>query len=236
MGSQSIVREHLSKFQFGDSTCLFGNGVQKRRTRKNHNQYFTPEFAVEKALSFISESGVKSIIDPAVGNGVFLKSSSRKWEKAELFGVDIDKEVISALNKANLPNSYFVTADSLLQKTWRLPQIKQILSKGGFDFVAGNPPFSSWFQRVESEEILSNYELAKHNGNLKRSQAIEILFLEIFIRLAKVLGFIVIVLPDGILANPQYQYVREFILKRTKVLHIISLPRNVFEQTSTQPI
>jgi type I restriction enzyme M protein len=189
---------------------------------------------VEKALSFISETSVENIIDPAVGNGVFLRASSRKWKKAELLGIDIDKEVIAALNKSDLPNSYFVAADSLLRKTWQLPKIQQVLSEGGFDLVAGNPPFSSWFQRVESEDILSNYELATNNGNLKRSQAIEILFLEIFVKLANVAGFIVIVLPDGILSNPQYQYVREFILKNTKVLHIISLPRNIFEQTSAK--
>lgn len=208
--------------------------VQKHRNRKNHNQYFTPEFAVEKALSFIPGTSVQNVIDPAVGNGVFLKASSRKWKKAKLFGIDIDKEVIAALNKSNLPNSYFVSTDSLLRKTWQLPKIQQILAKGGFDLVVGNPPFSSWFQRVESRDILSNYELAKNNGDLKRSQAIEILFLEIFVKLANVAGFIVIVLPDGILSNPQYQYVREFILKNTKVLHIISLPRNIFEQTSAK--
>jgi type I restriction enzyme M protein len=208
--------------------------VQKHHNRKNHNQYFTPEFAVEKALSFIPETSVQNIIDPAVGNGAFLKAASRKWKNAKLFGIDIDKDVVSALNKSSLPNSYFVPADSLLRKTWQLPKFQQVLSKGGFDLVVGNPPFSSWFQRVESEEILSNYELAKNNGNLKKSQAIEILFLEIFVRLSGKEGFIVIVLPDGILSNPQYQYVREFILKNTKVLHITSLPRNIFEQTSAK--
>jgi type I restriction enzyme M protein len=208
--------------------------IQKHRNRKNHNQYFTPEFAAEKALSFIPKSKVGNIIDPAAGNGVFLKAASKKWENAKLFGIDIDEEVISALNKSSLPNFYFVPADSLLRQTWQMPKIQQVLSKGGFDLVVGNPPFSSWFQRVESENILSNYELAKNNGNLKKSQAIEILFLEIFVRLSKREGFIVIVLPDGILSNPQYRYVREFILKSTKVLHIINLPRNIFEQTSAK--
>jgi predicted RNA methylase len=123
--------------------------VQKHRNRKNHNQYFTPEFAAEKALSFIPEAGIENIIDPAVGNGVFLKVSSRKWEKAKLFGIDIDAEVISSLKQYTLPNSYYVFADSLLRETWQLPKIRQILSKGGFDLVVGNPPFSSWFQRVD---------------------------------------------------------------------------------------
>lgn len=219
------------------------NMPQKHQNRKNYNQYFTPEFAVEKALSLISEITPENIIDPAVGNGVFLKIASKKWQKSKLFGIDIDKNVIFELNKSNpclqltgtsLSNFYFTCGDSLLQKTWELPEIQKVLSKGGFDLVVGNPPFSSWFHRIDSKDILSFYELAKSNGDLKKSQAIEILFLENFIKLAKKRGFIVIVLPDGILSNPQYQYVREFILKNTKVLHIISLPRNVFEETSAK--
>lgn len=211
-----------------------GQGLLKYRNRKNHNQYFTPEFAVEKALSLISETKIRNIIDPAVGNGVFLKAASKKWEKAKLIGIDIDKKVVSALIKSKLENSYFAFSNSLMQQTWQIPEIQKILSKGGFDIVVGNPPFSSWFHRIESKEILANYELAKNNGKLKRSQAVEILFIEIFIKIAKEKGFIIIVLPDGILSNPQYQHVREFVLRESKILHIISLPRDVFEDTSAK--
>ncbi len=208
--------------------------VKRHQGRKNHNQYFTPEFAVYKALSLVTEITPKNIIDPAVGKGVFLMVASKKWQKAKLFGIDIDRNVIFELRKSNLPNSYFAFGDSLLQKTWQLPEIKKVLSKGGFDLVVGNPPFSSWFHRIKSKDVLFFYELGRNNGNAKRSQAIEVLFLEIFIRITLKGGYIVIVLPDGILSNPQYQYVREFILKNTKVLHIISLPRNIFEDTSAK--
>lgn len=221
----------LNQQQFFDT-----EGIKdlRQRNRKDHNQYFTPEFAVEKALSLIPEIKVKYIIDPAVGNGVFLEMASKKWKRAKLFGIDIDKGVVSELNKSNLSNSFLACGDSLSQEAWQLPEIQKVISKGSFDLVVGNPPFSSWFHRVEAKEILSNFELAKNNGDLKTSQAIEILFLEIFIKLARERGFIIIVLPDGILSNPQYQYVREFILRKTKVLHIISLPRNVFEETSAK--
>lgn len=210
------------------------NKFRKHRNRKSHNQYFTPEFAAEKSLSLVTETKIENIIDPAVGNGVFIKEASKKWAKTNIFGIDIDKAVIYELNKSDMPNSYFACGDSILQETWQIPEIQKVLSKGGFDLVIGNPPFSSRYHRVESKEILSNYELAKLNGNLKRSQAVEILFLEIFLKLSKDGGFIIIVLPDGILSNPQYKYVREFILKKTKVLQIINLPRNIFEETSAK--
>lgn len=208
--------------------------TSKHRNRKAFNQYFTPEFAVESAFSFIQRSKIKNIIDPAVGKGVFLKIASRMWEKANLFGIDIDRKVVSELNKLSFPNSYLFCSDSLLPKTWRIPEIQNILFGGGFDLVAGNPPFSSWFNRIETRKILSNYKLAHKNGTITRSLGIEVLFLEIFINLSKKYGFIVIVLPDGLLSNPQYKYVREFILKNTKVLQIINLSRNVFEYTSAK--
>ena len=65
------------------------------------------------------------------------------------------------------------------------------------------------------------------------SIAIEILFIDRFIQLAKQGGFIAIIIPDGILANSTYHYVRQFIAEKTKVIGIISLPRETFKQAGT---
>lgn len=207
----------------------------KYQNRKRRNQYFTPEFAVRKALSLIPKTKIKTVIDPAVGKGMFLRMASKVWKGAKLFGVDIDDKLISELQKSKLMNALFLCGDALLQKTWQNnPIIQEMILSRGFDIVVGNPPFSSWFHRIDLPEILSTYNLAYRNGKLMKSQAIEILFLEIFIRLARKKGFIVIVLPDGILSNPRYRYVRKFILNETKVKCIINLPKNVFKDTSAK--
>lgn len=208
--------------------------VQKHQNRKNNNQYFTPEFAVEKAISFIPDSKIENIIDPAVGNGAFLKIAIKKWEKIKLFGIDIDRKVVEDIEKSNFQNANFFYGNALLQETWQNREIQNIISDGGFDLVAGNPQFSSWCHRIVSSKILSNYKLAHRNGKLMRSQAIEVLFLEIVIKLCKYNGFVIIVLPEGILSNLQHKYIRGFILKETELKYIISLPRNVFEDTSAK--
>lgn len=209
--------------------------ILKHRNRKEYNQYFTPEFAVEKALSLIPKIDIKNIIDPAVGNGVFLRLSSEKWPEAKLFGIDIDNKVITNLRKLGLNNFFFKTANSLRIETWREnPEINKVLLQRGFDLVVGNPPFSSWFDRINDKTVLSNFELARRNGHLCRSQAIEVLFLEKFIQLAKDKGYVIIVLPEGFLSNPKDRYIREFILKRVIVKNMISLPRSVFEDTSAK--
>jgi len=62
---------------------------------------------------------------------------------------------------------------------------------------------------------------------------IEILFVEQFLRLCKPNGWVTIVIPDGILANSTYDYVRQFIVERARVVAIISLPRETFKQAGT---
>jgi len=78
--------------------------------------------------------------------------------------------------------------------------------------VVGNPPFSAKYGRISDKNILDRYEL----GRGRRSQAVEVLFLERFIRLARSGGVVGIIIPDGILANTNYEYV-------TKI-HNASLP------------
>ena len=49
----------------------------KHKNRKNHNQYFTPEIVVEKALAFVQVTNVINMIDPAVEMEYFLRQRLR---------------------------------------------------------------------------------------------------------------------------------------------------------------
>jgi hypothetical protein len=72
-----------------------------------------------------------------------------------------------------------------------------------------------------------------------KSFPIEVLFLERFIKLAKLPhknkngGVIAAIIPDGILSNSTMDYVRQFVGSQTKVLGIISLPRGTFKEAKT---
>jgi len=57
---------------------------------------------------------------------------------------------------------------------------------------------------------------------------IEVLFTERFLQLAKPNGLIAIILPEGIFANAQTQYFRDWLLQKGRPLAIVSLPRKVF--------
>jgi type I restriction enzyme M protein len=71
-------------------------------------------------------------------------------------------------------------------------------------------------------------------GAGRTSQCLEVLFLELFLKLAKTNGRIAIILPDGPLSNKPFKYVRDWLLCRAHVEAIISLPRGIFNGTTAK--
>ena len=91
-------------------------------------------------------------------------------------------------------------------------------AQGKFDMIFTNPPFGA---KVEVDpEIAIKYEL--------NSNAPEILFIEACYKFLKPGGRMAIVLPDGILGNPNTESVRKWILEHFKLLASVDLPVETF--------
>ena len=93
-------------------------------------------------------------------------------------------------------------------------------ARGKFDLIFTNPPFGA---KVEVDpEISKEYHLSQF------STAPEVLFIEACYNFLKPGGRVAIVLPDGILGNPNTLKVREWILDKFKLLASIDLPVETF--------
>ncbi len=91
-------------------------------------------------------------------------------------------------------------------------------AQGKFDMVFTNPPFGA---KVEvDQEIAERFEL--------NSKAPEVLFIEACYNFLKPGGKMAIVLPDGILGNPNTESVRLWILRHFKLLASVDLPVETF--------
>jgi len=113
------------------------------------------------------------------------------------------------------------------------------LAEGTFDICATNPPFGTKI-KIEGS-ILSQYELA-HKWSYDKDRQLwsptpvlhsgvapEILFIERCVRLLKPgTGKLCIVLPDGILGNPDDEYIRVWLLKQCEVLALVDMPVELF--------
>lgn len=179
--------------------------------KEKYKQYYTPEdmarYMIEQLPAYFKP---KSVIDLAVGSGVLLKQCTLKWGNIALFGVDIDKEVFSHENFLNVKVKCFsgnALQDSLLKEILRI-------NKGKFDLGVANPPFSkikdSKFNRIEG------------------------LFIEKYTQILRNDGFLLIILPCGILTSNNSLEIRDFILKHYTVLKIIDLPDRMFEKVEAR--
>ncbi len=110
---------------------------------------------------------------------------------------------------------------------------------GTFDFVFTNPPFGAKIP-IDDPHILDRFDLGHRwsqdregrfirESSLQRSVAPEVLFVERCVEWAKPgTGKIAIVLPDGILGNPDAEYIRYWILTHCQVLASVDLPVEAF--------
>lgn len=94
---------------------------------------------------------------------------------------------------------------------------------GIFDVILINPPFGLRIARdfvCDGNKIDDIYQMKKTNA--------EVLFIERCLNLLKPGGRAGLVLPDGILTNPQMDDVRRFIESQADILNITSVPADVF--------
>ena len=157
------------------------------------------------------------VIDPSCGDGAFLRPVAGNQD---VFGCEADERYRSLLGKL-LPRDQVVIGDALasLVPLW-----------GTFDIAIGNPPFSAQASLERRTGVLQGYDL----GTGRAAQCLEVLFLELFLKLVKVRGRIAIILPDGPLSNAPFDYVRSWLLRHAHVEMIVSLPRNIFNGTSAK--
>jgi type I restriction enzyme M protein len=136
-------------------------------------------------------------------------------------------------------------ADSLANPhTWS-EAARKVAPLGEFNIIFSNPPFGVNII-IDDTDILSQYDLAAvwdfrdsrwhkridKSGNvvLQSSQPPELLFIERCIRFLKPgTGRMAMVVPNGILNNPTYAYVRQWIMDNTQVLAIVDMARDLFQ-------
>lgn len=116
--------------------------------------------------------------------------------------------VMASIRQSEDCGFHFATADNNAQ--------------GRFDMIFTNPPFGS---NVEVDPAIQR----RYNGDGHiNGTAPEVLFIEACYNFLKPGGRMGIVLPDGILGNPNHESTREWILKHFRLLASVDLPVETF--------
>lgn len=174
-----------------------------------------------------------------------IKARVRKFAEHRIVGMDFNPELVKA-SKMNMvmnndgAGSLFQANSLESPATWDADLVARRLM-GNVDILFTNPPFGSKIP-VTDPAILENYDLGHawtydkatdrwtKTGAVLKSQPPEILFIERCVKFLKSgTGRLAIVLPDGILGSPGLGYVREWILRNTRILASIDLHPDTFQ-------
>jgi type I restriction enzyme M protein len=167
-----------------------------------------------------------------------------------VFGLDFNANLVKTAQMNMVMNNDgrggLFNVNSLQKPSlWNNKEAQQMIDLGSMDIVMTNPPFGTRI-KIENQEILEQYDLAhswKEHGNrwmmestLRSAIPPEILFIERCVQLLKPgKGKLGIVLPDGILGNPENEYIRYWIMINCQVLASVDLPVETFlPRTGTQ--
>ncbi len=183
----------------------------------------------------------------AKANSDAVNDKVREYAENMIFGFDFDPDLKKAakmnmvmagdghsnifnINSLEYPNGTLPDKDRVTASVARSVERKGDIDKcdktyslenamGKFDCIFTNPPFGSKVEVASS--ISENYEL-------KAFSAPEVLFIEQCYNFLKPGGKMGIVLPDGILGNPNTEVVRRWILEHFKLIASIDLPVETF--------
>lgn len=184
-------------------------------------------------------------------NSMEVNERVKAYAERSIFGFDFDPDLKKAARMnmvmAGDGHANIFHVNSLAYPNWEHPseiekiksaigkslsEMKDIESRYGnearekFDMVFTNPPFGA---KVKvDKEIIYNQDGSLRYDLGAYSDAPEVLFIEACYHFLKPGGKMAIVLPDGILGNPNMVAVRKWILARFKILASIDLAIEAF--------
>ena len=174
-----------------------------------------------------------------------IRSRIQRFADRNIVGIDLNPNLVKASKMNMVMNNDgsggLYQGNSLVNPaTWQ-DDLRDLRLMDRVDLLFTNPPFGSKIQ-IDDPAILEQFDLGhtwdydaetdewQRRDELQKSQPPEILFIERCVNLLKPDGGrMAIVLPDGILGSPGLGYVREWILRHTRLLASIDMHPDTFQ-------
>ena len=101
--------------------------INNNKAISGSNDQFLHEFETKYLFSLIDKKKTNNILDVGCGNGIFLKSFSKKFKYKKLTGFDFSKNMILECNRMKIKNSNFFELD--------INKINSIKFENKFDYI-----------------------------------------------------------------------------------------------------
>tara|TARA_B100000795_G_C22805779_1_gene444813 strand:- start:4220 stop:6943 length:2724 start_codon:yes stop_codon:yes gene_type:complete len=169
-----------------------------------------------RALMLIAGDGHTNIFGPDVSS-----IDPRTW-----YTTKSGQYLMTELSKTNLLKAKIPAGETFKDddKAW------EYFGEMNFDVILANPPFAG---EMKNKKMLSQYELAK--PAIKRAkdktpkEERDVLFIERIVKMLRPGGRAAIVLPQGKFNNSSLAFIREWILRKARLLGVVGLHGNSFK-------
>ena len=226
-------------------------------SKEKKGQYFTPRVIIDAAVKMLNPGRKEYIIDPACGSSGFLVHAMQYvWKKYHmkdkdvksayaskyLWGIDFEEKatkIARALMLIAGDGKAHIYQENSLEFTRWSEGFKADLKKEelvtdesfkelNFDILLTNPPFAGeipekWLKALYSDILPENKIKADSSADR------HILFVQRALDMIKPGGRLAIVLPQGVFNNTNDKYIREFIMKKARILAVVGLHGNSFK-------
>ena len=226
-------------------------------SKTDKGQFFTPRVIIDAVVKMLNPNRKEYVIDPACGSSGFLVHTMQYvWKKYHmkgkdvkaayagryLWGIDFEEKATKIARALMLiagdGKAHIYQENSLEFTRWN-EGLKADLKKEelvydesfkelNFDILLTNPPFAgeikeNWLKKLYSDILPENK--IKTDSSVDR----HILFIERALDMIKPGGRLAIVLPQGVFNNTNDKYIREFIMRKARILAVVGLHGNSFK-------
>ena len=221
IGEESILNYNVHQYIVNENL---------KDIKKDYGVFFTPEWVIDfmvdliKVEKYIDNNDIL-ILEPACGLAQFLSGIKRKkpalFNKANLFGVEINQDIINYLNNTcKTDNIKLYNNDYLL---WN--------PKSSFDLIMGNPPYgipsnSDHYTIKISPKTKKQYKALFETWYGKYN--VYGAFIEKSVKLLKNEGQLIFIVPATFMILDEFKKLREYLSRNGKT-SIIYLGPDVFK-------
>lgn len=176
---------------------------------------------VARILARHAPRNIETLLDPAVGSGALLKPLMGKIlaSGCRVHCLDVDEPAIADCRhrfpKLSQGQGRFVCANFL---EWQC-------ADSTFDCIVMNPPFAA----RKADEIRVTVEAPKIGKRRSRSIPVELAFVIKAIRLLRLGGKLLAVLPSSVVSGGNHVWLREYLMQAGRIECVHELPRFVFQ-------
>lgn len=204
--------------------CYPANGAKERELRKFRyaSKYLwgidfeTRASKTSRALMLIAGDGHSKVFGPDVNS-----LQPKTW-----YATQSGRQLMNQLRQERLTKKQIPSDTVLNEENQAWEYFDELL----FDVILTNPPFAG---EIKDRQILEHYDLAK--PALKRAKGKQpkeerdVLFIERVLKMLKPGGRAAVVLPQGKFNNSSLAFIREWILRKARLLAVVGLHPNTFK-------